>query len=110
MEGRPPQEPEEERPRVVISPRAGSLRDDPVRIRRGPPWDPKKARERTRSYLAGALVLALITATLSLIALVATNAVTVDEAKDLAVVAVSPLVAITGTALGFYFGGKKNGD
>jgi hypothetical protein len=76
----------------------------------GGEYDPRPLRERTRSRLAQALVGALILVTLGLVVLTAFDAITVDEAKDLAVAVLSPLVAITGTALGFYFGGRKDGD
>jgi hypothetical protein len=40
------------------------------------------------------------------LALTAANLLTSDEAKDLAAAVLSPVIAVTGTALGFYFGGR----
>jgi hypothetical protein len=47
---------------------------------------------------------------LALIALTALGELTIDEAKDLIGGVLSPLIALTGTALGFYFGGHQGGS
>jgi hypothetical protein len=46
---------------------------------------------------------------LLLVIFTATNLLTSNEAKDLAAAVLSPVVAVTGTALGFYFGGRSSG-
>jgi hypothetical protein len=47
---------------------------------------------------------------LLLVCLTAFNALSIADAKDLALAVLTPLVAITGAALGFYFGGPKDGN
>jgi hypothetical protein len=56
------------------------------------------------------LVALLAVVSLALIICPAAGWIRIGEAKDLAVAVLTPLVAITGTALGFYFGGQKNGE
>jgi len=46
---------------------------------------------------------------LMLIIFTATDLLSDSQAKDLAASVLSPIVAVTGTALGFYFGGHRNG-
>jgi len=41
--------------------------------------------------------------------LTAANALSLEQAKDLAAVVFSPIVVLTGTALGFYFGVYQSG-
>ena len=43
-----------------------------------------------------------------LVAATTFGALTLGEAKELASVVLAPLVAVTGTAVGFYFGGESN--
>jgi hypothetical protein len=71
----------------------------------GPDYDPSPRREKTRSELALALVALLAAVALSLIALTAAEALGPETTKDLVAGILSPLIALTGTALGFYFGG-----
>lgn len=80
----------------------------PRRLEVGAKYDPAPLRERTRSRLAAALVALLATISLLLVVGAAFRWFSVAEAKDLAVAVLTPLIAITGTALGFYFGGNKD--
>ncbi|HTR89065.1 MAG TPA: hypothetical protein VMG62_03030 [Solirubrobacteraceae bacterium] len=68
-----------------------------------PPKTIDELREETRSWIAKALVLLLIGATVAMVALIAAESIKVNEA--LAVL--GALTAVVGTALGFYFGGHK---
>lgn len=74
----------------------------------GRPYDPAPVREATRSWLAKALVWLLIGVAAALIVAPSADLLTVEESKTLALAVLSPLVAVTGTALGFYFGGQKD--
>lgn len=71
----------------------------------GPDYDPTPLREKTRSQLAVGLLALLAIVALSLIGLTAWHKLAPDTTKDLIEGILSPLVAVTGTALGFYFGG-----
>lgn len=73
------------------------------------PYDPAPLREETRSWLAQGLLILFGVVALALVGLLAADRLTDAEAKDLATGVLSPIVAVTGTALGFYFGGQKNG-
>jgi hypothetical protein len=64
----------------------------------------EEKREDTRRYLAIGLAILLGIVALLLIALTADDDLTLGEAKDLALAIYSPIVVLTGTALGFYFG------
>ena len=75
----------------------------------GPKYDPVEHRERTRGRLAVGLAFLLAIVGLLLIVLTATHAISLNDAKDLAEVIFSPIVVLTGTALGFYFGVHQNG-
>ena len=70
------------------------------------PYDPEPARDRLRGWLAVALLamLAVVVAAawVSLWWSLATEA----EIKDLLGVILPPIVALVGSAIGFYFGGK----
>jgi hypothetical protein len=80
---------------------------DPNLLRFGRSYDPSPLREQTRSRLALLLVLLLATVALSLIVFSATKLISAENAKDLVAGVLSPLIALTGTALGFYFGGRS---
>jgi hypothetical protein len=75
----------------------------------GEKFDPAEHREHTRARLAAGLAVLLAIVGILLIVLTATKALTLDEAKDLAAVVFSPIVVLTGTALGFYFGVYQSG-
>jgi hypothetical protein len=74
-------------------------------LRYGPPYDPARRREETRSRLALALVTLISLIALLLVVLTALEELTIDDAKDLAGVVLAPLIAVTGTVFGFYYGG-----
>ncbi|MGH8524910.1 MAG: hypothetical protein ACREXY_12035 [Gammaproteobacteria bacterium] len=73
----------------------------------GPEWNPEPARERIRGAIAVGLVglLALI-ATGSFV-LLATGTLSLEETEGLLTALFTPLLALAGTALGFYFGGQR---
>jgi hypothetical protein len=81
-----------------------------ARWRVGRPYDPEPRREETRSRLAIALVALLFLVATLLIVFTAAALLSIEEAKDLAATVLSPVVAVTGTALGFYFGGHRRGN
>jgi hypothetical protein len=66
-------------------------------------------REDTRRYLAIGLAILLAVVGTLLISLTAAKALTLPEAKDLALAVYSPIVVLAGTALGFYFGVHQDG-
>ncbi len=76
----------------------------------GAKYDPTKDREQTRAKLAGGLAVLLGIMGILLIALTAAGTLTLEQAKDLAEVIFAPVVVLTGTALGFYFGVHQGGD
>ena len=71
----------------------------------GPDYELTTRQEKTRSQLALALVGLLAAVALLLITLTAAEALGPETTKDLVAGILSPLIALTGTALGFYFGG-----
>ncbi len=73
------------------------------------PYNIAAAREQTRATLAGGLAVLLGIVALLLIGLTAFNALAIGDAKDLAEVIFNPIVVLTGTALGFYFGVHQDG-
>jgi hypothetical protein len=73
----------------------------------GERFDIEGVREQTRSRLAQALVALLFLVATLLVVLTAFDKLSVEEAKDLAATVLGPVVAVTGTALGFYFGGRR---
>ena len=88
-------------------PDSGAERRRPHLWRAGPEWNPAKAREKTRGLLALGLTLLLFLIALLLVVCTAADWLTSTEAKDLAASVLSPVVAVTGTALGFYFGAHR---
>jgi hypothetical protein len=70
----------------------------------GPPKTIDELREETRSWIAKALVLLLIGATVAMVVLIAVERIKVNEALAM----LGALTAVVGTALGFYFGGHKS--
>lgn len=73
----------------------------------GDEYNPLPRREQTRSWLAFSLVGLVAVISLALIGLTAGGVLDIDEAKDLVAGILSPLIALTGAALGFYFGGHQ---
>jgi formate/nitrite transporter FocA (FNT family) len=74
----------------------------------GPRYDPAELRERTRSRLALLLAGVVVALALLLVVFTATDLLSSNQAKDLAAAVLSPVIAVTGTALGFYFGGRSS--
>lgn len=97
-------EPDEPEPLRVGPPSSSSSARRIVQF--SEPYDPRELRERTRSWIARALVALLTVMTLVLLGFVGFGKVSVNEALAIQ----APLTAVVGTALGFYFGGQKNGD
>jgi hypothetical protein len=88
-----------------------SRSDEPKLVRLGPRYDPRRDREKTRAWLAKALVLLLAAVAMSLVAGTAAGLLNIEETKNLAVGVLSPLVAVTGTVFGFYYSGRStNGN
>ena len=69
-----------------------------------PPIAIEVSRERVRGVLAVTLLLLLGVVILSLLLAAIADWLTTTEVKDLLDPLITPLVALTGTALGFYFG------
>ncbi len=68
----------------------------------------KKRREDTRSALAIMLVVLVGVVSILLIVARALHWIGLEGVKDLALAILSPLVALTASSLGFYFGGHKD--
>jgi hypothetical protein len=84
-----------------------------VQLRSGPlpppeekPYNPEKDREKWRGPLAAAMVAILAGTIFLAFVAIALHWATEQETKDLIVAIFPPEVALTGTALGFYFGGQ----
>lgn len=75
----------------------------------GKPFDLEEVREKTRRNLALILAALLFIVAILLVALTASGNLNIETTKDLAASVLSPVVAVTGTALGFYFGGHRGG-
>jgi hypothetical protein len=71
------------------------------------PYDPAEDRERARRRLAYGLLYLLSVIAISLLIAAYADWITSAEVKNLAQGILSPVVVLTGTALGFYFGGKN---
>jgi hypothetical protein len=72
-------------------------------------WNPEPARERIRGAIAVGLVALLALIALGAIVLLATDTLSLDEVEGLLAAVFAPLLALAGTALGFYFGGQRRG-
>jgi len=73
------------------------------------PYDPEPNRDKVRGYLAGGLVILLVAVIVAAwLTFIYTNETEADI-KDLLGVILPPVVALVGSALGFYFGGKPTG-
>jgi len=73
----------------------------------GAVWNPEPARERIRGAVAVGLIVLLGVIAIASFALLATDTLSLDEVEGLLTALFSPLLALTGTALGFYFGGQR---
>lgn len=81
----------------------------PAKPTREVPYDPEPNRDKVRGYLAGGLVALLVAVVVAAWVTLWVGAVTEPEIKDILGVILSPVVALVGSALGFYFGGKPTG-
>ena len=70
-------------------------------------WNPEPTRERIRGALAVGLVVFLALIAIASFVLLATNTIALDEVQGLLTALFTPLLALAGTALGFYFGGQR---
>ena len=70
------------------------------------PFDPLKAREERRGKMAFCLLLFLFVEVGFLFYLFA-NHTPIADLKDLSIMLLSPIVTLTGTVFGFYFGSKE---
>lgn len=70
------------------------------------PVDVEGRRENVRGFLAGFLVAILGAVVLASIGLLANDRIDGDEVESIAQLFMTPLVAIVGTVVGFYFGGQ----
>jgi hypothetical protein len=73
----------------------------------GAVYNPEPEREKMRGRLALGLVALLAVVIVSSLVFIALNWATVADIKTLLDTIMSPLVALAGTALGFYFGGRS---
>jgi hypothetical protein len=69
-------------------------------------YDPGKDRERVRGALAIGLLITLGMVVVAAFVAIWTGWMSEPDVKDLLTVIFGPIVALTGSALGFYFGGK----
>lgn len=72
------------------------------------PWDPEPGREKLRGYLATGLVLLLAGVIGAAWLTLWLGISSAPEIKDLLGVLLPPVVALVGSAVGFYFGGKAS--
>jgi hypothetical protein len=71
-------------------------------------YDPAKDQENARRRLALGLLILLSVVVIALLGGTFADWISVDESGELAQAILSPVVVLTGTALGFYFGGQSN--
>lgn len=71
-------------------------------------WDPEPSREKLRGILAGSLVAILAAVIAAAWWTIWQRFATPEEVKDFLAVVLSPVVALVGSAIGFYFGGKTS--
>ncbi len=74
--------------------------------RSGAVYNPSRDREKMRGGLATGLLSALIILIGSLVVVIASGRRTWDELEGVATLTFGPLVSLTATMLGFYFGQK----
>lgn len=70
-------------------------------------YDPAKTREWTRVFLAGTLVFILAIVVIAPLIMLGGKCVTIADLKELLTILVSPVVALVGAAVGFYFGERS---
>jgi hypothetical protein len=70
-------------------------------------WNPEPAREKIRGAVAVGLIVLLGVIAIGSFVLLSTDTLTLDEVEGLLTALFTPLLALTGTALGFYFGGQR---
>jgi hypothetical protein len=73
-------------------------------------YDPEPGRDMVRGLLAVAMVGLLSGIILASFILLAIHQPTTTDVKDLLGIILPPVVALAGTVLGFYFGGKGQGS
>jgi hypothetical protein len=73
----------------------------------GAVWNPEPAREKIRGAVAVGLIVLLGVIAIGSFVLLSTDTLTLDEVEGLLTALFTPLLALTGTALGFYFGGQR---
>lgn len=83
--------------------------DLPAKRTKEVPYDPEPNRDKVRGYLALSLVVLLVAVIIAGWVTLWTGVVKEPEIKDLLGVILPPVVALVGSALGFYFGGKPTG-
>lgn len=69
-------------------------------------YDPEPEREQVRARIAQGLTLAVILIALGTFAFLAADILSADDMEPLQLF-FTPLITLTGTALGFYFGGQQ---
>ena|SRR5712692_5739124 len=69
------------------------------------PYDPSQDREKMRGQIAGGLVVLLAFVVIVSFVMLCAKCTTSAELKDLLQIALGPIVALVGSATGFYFGG-----
>lgn len=72
------------------------------------PWDPEPGRERLRGFLAAGLVLLLAFVVVAAWATLWLHVASQAETKDLLIAMMTPVIALVGPVVGFYFGGKSS--
>ena len=80
----------------------------PLRVLDAPEYDPAPEREKVRGIIALTLILLLVgTVLLSFLSLWL-EWVTAKDLESLLKLVLAPIVALAGSATGFYFGGKSS--
>lgn len=82
---------------------------DSLPIPKTAPYDPAKTREWTRVFLSGTLVFILAIVVIAPLIMLWGKWATITDLKELLTILVSPVVALVGAAVGFYFGEKSKG-
>lgn len=72
------------------------------------PFDPERDRERLRGTIALILLVILGLVLIATYAGVLSSAISVEQARELLALTLSPIVGLVGAATGFYYGGGSN--